>query len=257
MARKWKKLSVIGRRRITSSLVDNGHFVIYTIDQKRFVIPLAYLRNTIFMELLKMSEEEFGLPSDGPIIFPCDSVAMNYIVSLLRRSLAKDLEKAVLNSVASYRCSSNASYFHQAHTDQQSLKIATVGRKRITSARTNRKVASGAVNHYEKSSVVVKGCFVIFTTDKRHFVIPLAFLSNYIFRVLFKMSEEEFVLPSDGPITLPCDSVFMNYIISIVKRGLSKDLERAVVNSISTYCFSSDTYFNQGHEDTQSLVFGF
>ncbi|MBA0669304.1 hypothetical protein Goklo_029712, partial [Gossypium klotzschianum] len=121
MARKWKKLSVIGRRRITSSLVDNGHFVIYTIDQKRFVIPLAYLRNTIFMELLKMSEEEFGLPSDGPIIFPCDSVAMNYIVSLLRRSLAKDLEKAVLNSVASYRCSSNASYFHQAHTDQQSL----------------------------------------------------------------------------------------------------------------------------------------
>ncbi|MBA0766495.1 hypothetical protein Gotri_015533 [Gossypium trilobum] len=121
MARKWKKLSVIGRRRITSSLVDNGHFVIYTIDQKRFVIPLAYLRNTIFMELLKMSEEEFGLPSDGPIIFPCDSVAMNYIVSLLRRSLAKDLEKAVLNSVASYRCSSNTSYFHQAHTYQQSL----------------------------------------------------------------------------------------------------------------------------------------
>ncbi|MBA0844567.1 hypothetical protein Goarm_023372 [Gossypium armourianum] len=234
MARKWKKLSVIGRRRITSSLVDNGHFVIYTIDQKRFVIPLAYLRNNIFMELLKMSEEEFGLPSDGPIIFPCDSVAMNYIVSLLRRSLAKDLEKAVLNS-----------------------KIATVGRKRITSARTNRKVASGAVNHYEKSSVVVKGCFVIFTTDKRHFVIPLAFLSNCIFRELFKMSEEEFVLPSDGPITLPCDSVFMNYIISIVKRGLSKDLERAVVNSISTYCFSPDTYFNQGHEDTQSLVFGF
>ncbi|XP_016690497.1 auxin-responsive protein SAUR68 [Gossypium hirsutum] len=136
-------------------------------------------------------------------------------------------------------------------------KIATVGRKRITSARTNRKVASGAVNHYEKSSVVVKGCFVIFTTDKRHFVIPLAFLSNCIFRELFKMSEEEFVLPSDGPITLPCDSVFMNYIISIVKRGLSKDLERAVVNSISTYCFSSDTNFNQGHEDTQSLVFGF
>ncbi|MBA0603776.1 hypothetical protein Gorai_001957 [Gossypium raimondii] len=231
MERKWKKLSVIGRRRITSSLVDNGHFVIYTIDQKRFVIPLAYLRNNIFMELLKMSEEEFGLPSDGPIIFPCDSVAMNYIVSLLRRSLSKVAGKW--------------------------QKIATVGRKRITSARTNRKVASGAVNHYEKSSVVVKGCFVISTTDKRHFVIPLAFLSNCIFRELFKMSEEEFVLPSDGPITLPCDSVFMNYIISIVKRGLSKDLERAVVNSISTYCFSSDTYFNQGHEDTQSLVFGF
>ncbi|XP_052484934.1 auxin-responsive protein SAUR61-like [Gossypium raimondii] len=242
MERKWKKLSVIGRRRITSSLVDNGHFVIYTIDQKRFVIPLAYLRNNIFMELLKMSEEEFGLPSDGPIIFPCDSVAMNYIVSLLRRSLSK------VSTITTRKLIVVAGKWQ---------KIATVGRKRITSARTNRKVASGAVNHYEKSSVVVKGCFVISTTDKRHFVIPLAFLSNCIFRELFKMSEEEFVLPSDGPITLPCDSVFMNYIISIVKRGLSKDLERAVVNSISTYCFSSDTYFNQGHEDTQSLVFGF
>ncbi|KAL1180563.1 hypothetical protein V6Z11_A03G240700 [Gossypium hirsutum] len=103
--------------------------------------------------------------------------------------------------------------------------------------------------------VVVKGCFVIFTTDKRRFVISLAFLSNCIFGELFKMPEEEFVLPSDRPITLPCDSVFMNYIVSIVKRGLSKGLERAVVNSISTYRFSSDTYFNQGHEDTQSIVF--
>ncbi|MBA0683102.1 hypothetical protein Goari_024778 [Gossypium aridum] len=121
MARKWQKLAAIGRRRITSSLVDKGHFVIYTIDQKRFVIPLAYLRNTIFVELLKISEEEFGLPSDGPITLPCDSVAMNYIISLLQRSLAKYLEKAVLNSVASYRCSSNTSYCHQAHTDQQSL----------------------------------------------------------------------------------------------------------------------------------------
>ncbi|KAK8364521.1 hypothetical protein V6Z12_A03G236700 [Gossypium hirsutum] len=112
-------------------------------------------------------------------------------------------------------------------------KIAGVGRKRITSARTNRKVAA----------------------DARRFVISLAFLSNCIFGELFKMPEEEFVLPSDRPITLPCDSVFMNYIVSIVKRGLSKGLERAVVNSISTYRFSSDTYFNQGHEDTQSIVF--
>lgn len=57
-------------------------------------------------------------------------------------------------------------------------KIAAGGRKRTTSARTNRKVAAGAVNHYEKSSLVVKGCFVISKMDKRRFVIPLAFLSN-------------------------------------------------------------------------------
>ncbi|MBA0829139.1 hypothetical protein Goarm_013761 [Gossypium armourianum] len=231
MARKWQKLAAIGRRRITSSLVDKGHFVIYTIDQKRFVIPLAYLRNTIFVELLKMSEEEFGLPSDGPITLPCDSVAMNYILSLLQRSLAKYLEKAVLNS-----------------------KIASIGRKRIASARANTKIAAAAANDYNRSSELVKGCFVIFTMDKIRFLIPLAFLSICIFRELFKLSEEEFGLPSDGPITFPCDTVFMNYIVFIVKRGLSKDLERSVVNSISTYHCSSDTYFNQGHEDPKSLV---
>ncbi|XVE95868.1 hypothetical protein REPUB_Repub02eG0171400 [Reevesia pubescens] len=136
MARKWQKMAAIERKRVTSPrtnqkmaganhsnkspVVDKGHFVIYTSDQKRFVIPLAYLGNNIFVELLKMSEEEFGLPSDGPITLPCDSVVMDYIVSLLQRGLAKDLEKAVVSSVASYRCSSNT-YFHQGLDDQLSL----------------------------------------------------------------------------------------------------------------------------------------
>ncbi|KAI9200483.1 hypothetical protein LWI28_008754 [Acer negundo] len=31
-----------------ASLEQVGHFVIYTFDQKRFVIPLAYLSNGIF-----------------------------------------------------------------------------------------------------------------------------------------------------------------------------------------------------------------
>ncbi|MBA0586799.1 auxin-responsive protein SAUR68 [Gossypium raimondii] len=133
-------------------------------------------------------------------------------------------------------------------------KIASIGRKRIASARTNTKIAAAAANDYNRSSEVVKGCFVIFTMDKRRFLIPLAFLSICIFRELFKLSEEEFGLPSDGPITFPCDTVFMNYIVFIAKQGLSKDLERSVVNSISTYHCSSDTYFNQGHEDPKSLV---
>ncbi|XVE48780.1 hypothetical protein DITRI_Ditri01bG0030100 [Diplodiscus trichospermus] len=133
--------------------------------------------------------------------------------------------------------------------------IAAIGRKRITSARTNRKMA--AANHSSTSSVVDKGCFVIYTMDKTRFVIPLAFLSNSIFCELFKMSEEEFGLPSDGPITLPCDSVVMNYIVSIVKRGLAKDLESAVLNSITCYRCSSDTHLNQGQAEQQSLVCGF
>ncbi|KAK8370692.1 hypothetical protein GOBAR_AA21674 [Gossypium barbadense] len=135
-------------------------------------------------------------------------------------------------------------------------KMASIGRKRIASTRPTRKMA--AANHSNKSSIVDKGCFSIYTMDKKRFVIPLAFLRNSVFRELFKLSEEEFGLPSDGPITLPCDSVVMNYIVSIVKRGLAKDLEKAVLNFITTYGCSLDTYADQGHADQQSvLVCGF
>ncbi|KAE8689219.1 SAUR auxin-responsive family protein [Hibiscus syriacus] len=119
-------------------------------------------------------------------------------------------------------------------------RVADIGSKRIAAARTNKNRA--AADHSNKPSVVDKGCFVVYTADKRRFVIPLAFLSSCIFSELFKMSEEEFGLPSDGPITLPCDSVLMKYIVSLVKRGLAQDMERAVLNSITAYrCTSSDT----------------
>ncbi|KAL4201040.1 hypothetical protein AMTRI_Chr02g214170 [Amborella trichopoda] len=68
-ARKWKKHAMRQRVRIslkatTSEKVglvaDEGHFIIYTTDRSHFVIPLAYLNQPIFGELLFMAEEEFG-----------------------------------------------------------------------------------------------------------------------------------------------------------------------------------------------------
>ncbi|KAF5186125.1 Auxin-responsive protein saur64 [Thalictrum thalictroides] len=76
-----------------------GYFVVYTTDKKRFVIPLQYLNNKIFKELFRMSEEQFGLPRNGPIILPCDGVFMEYIVSFLQRKTSDDLEKALLISM--------------------------------------------------------------------------------------------------------------------------------------------------------------
>ncbi|KAG5581804.1 hypothetical protein H5410_052431 [Solanum commersonii] len=93
MARKWQKFAAKQRKRISfprsnyndaescstsSSIVDKGHFVLYTTNQKRFVVPLTYLQHDVIRQLLHMSEEEFGLPSDGPITLPCDALFMNY-----------------------------------------------------------------------------------------------------------------------------------------------------------------------------------
>ena len=138
IARKWQKVAAMKSKRIslprtdmvldadccsTSAVADKGHFVVYSADRRRFVIPLAYLNNEIFRELLQMSKEEFGIQSEGPIILPCDSVFMDYVISFIQRGVAKDLERALIISMTSSNCSSSA-YFHQGHNNEQLLLCA-------------------------------------------------------------------------------------------------------------------------------------
>nr|GMD44419.1 auxin-responsive protein SAUR68-like [Ipomoea batatas] len=125
MAKKWQKFVMIRRKRISFSKqteeVDSCstpvNKVIYTADQKRFVIPLSFLDNKTISQLLEMSEEEFGLPS-GPITLPCDAVFMKYIISLLTRGVSTELQNALLVSVASNRCSAS---LHQGWRNQPFL----------------------------------------------------------------------------------------------------------------------------------------
>ncbi|KAJ3690828.1 hypothetical protein LUZ61_019992 [Rhynchospora tenuis] len=113
MVRKWQKVAAVGKSRIVSVDTDTGythtvarrgHIYIYTNDQKRFMVPLKYLSSSIFVELLRKSEEEYGLPSDGPIILPCDGACMECIISLIKNQVSGELEKAVLASIAGSWC---------------------------------------------------------------------------------------------------------------------------------------------------------
>ncbi|CAB4286536.1 unnamed protein product [Prunus armeniaca] len=117
IASKWQKRDAMGRNKNSSpraainNMLNNmvgekGTFVIYTIDESRF-----------------MSEEEFGLSSGrGPIIFPCDSLFMNYILSFLQRGTTGDLEKALLaNSLVSSSCSS--SKLHQGQIRNPTIPL--------------------------------------------------------------------------------------------------------------------------------------
>ncbi|KAK4721957.1 hypothetical protein R3W88_012190 [Solanum pinnatisectum] len=124
MARKWQKFAAMQRKRISfprndsvadscstssSPIVDKGHFVVYIVDQARFVVTLPYLENEIIRQLLSMFEEEFGLPSGGPITLPCDSAFMSYIISLIKKGVAAgDLHRAVLLSIPSCCCSTSS-----------------------------------------------------------------------------------------------------------------------------------------------------
>ncbi|PON36386.1 LOW QUALITY PROTEIN: Small auxin-up RNA [Parasponia andersonii] len=111
MARKWHKLkrnSVVfriqweleGQSWLSYNFCSRERPLFDLQQHGRFMLPLTYLRHEIFQKLLKISEEEFGLPICGPIILPCDSVFMDSLVSLIQRSeMARNLEKAQLNGI--------------------------------------------------------------------------------------------------------------------------------------------------------------
>ncbi|CAN1189074.1 Auxin-responsive protein SAUR67 [Linum perenne] len=68
----------------SSSVLDSkGHFVVYSMDRSRFVIPLKLLKSEIIVELLKMAEDEFGFSGDQPIVLPFESHIMNQIIKFL------------------------------------------------------------------------------------------------------------------------------------------------------------------------------
>ncbi|KAF8089084.1 hypothetical protein N665_0518s0010 [Sinapis alba] len=72
MAKKWRQRTASSREKNSfqisytsaSSSVEKDCFVIYTADKARFAFLLSYLRNFVFQELLKISEEEFIRPPD-------------------------------------------------------------------------------------------------------------------------------------------------------------------------------------------------
>ncbi|CAN6480822.1 unnamed protein product [Victoria cruziana] len=106
MARKWQWLARRSRKVETedeSGLggFSKGHFAVYAVDGKRYLVPLTFLNHPIFKELLGMAEEEFGLDGHGPLRLPCDRELMDYIVSLLNRNPSQQIEQALLSLTSS------------------------------------------------------------------------------------------------------------------------------------------------------------
>uniref|UniRef100_A0A0A8Z3H1 Auxin-responsive protein SAUR36 n=1 Tax=Arundo donax TaxID=35708 RepID=A0A0A8Z3H1_ARUDO len=111
LAKKWQRMAALGRRLLSGGLakeadecritpvVAKGNCVVYTADRTRFEVPLAYLSTPVFVELLRMSQEEFGFASDGRIMLPCDATVMEYAMCLLRRSVSAEVENAFLSTM--------------------------------------------------------------------------------------------------------------------------------------------------------------
>lgn len=146
---------------------------------------------------------------------------------------------------------SNSIEYDQSKETHQRQGWGTLRRKRISLQRINKGVD---VDTCSTSTVAYKGHFVVYSSDTRLFVIPLAYLDSEIFRELFQMSLEEFGVKSEGPIILPCDSVFMDYVISFILRGFARDLERALIMSLASTSCSSSPYFHEEQKNEQLLL---
>ncbi|WVZ99196.1 hypothetical protein U9M48_044528 [Paspalum notatum var. saurae] len=110
LTKKWQRMTSLGRKHLIwetekefdeccASVAGKGHRVVYTADGRRFEVPLSYLGNKVFEELLRMSQEEFGFTGDGRITLPCDASTMEYAMCLLRRSVSVEVEKAFLSTM--------------------------------------------------------------------------------------------------------------------------------------------------------------
>ncbi|CAN6464253.1 unnamed protein product [Victoria cruziana] len=128
-------------------------------------------------------------------------------------------------------------------------RLAARGRKRISFPRSSssKKVAATAE----------KGHFVAYASDDKRYVVPLACLHRPIFRELLKMAEEEFGLNIDGAITFPCDSAMMDYIVSLLQRDMSIQMEDALITSLSSGRCLSSSVVSQSHCHQHMTLEGF
>ncbi|KAK4477175.1 hypothetical protein RD792_016388 [Penstemon davidsonii] len=78
-----------GKRSTGSADVPKGHFAVYIgeREKKRFVIPLSYLNEPSFQDLLCQAEEEFGFHHPmGGLTIPCSEDFFIDLASRLSRT---------------------------------------------------------------------------------------------------------------------------------------------------------------------------
>ncbi|CAH9144701.1 unnamed protein product [Cuscuta epithymum] len=69
--------------------IPKGHFAVYVgeSEKKRFVIPISYLKDHSFQDLLTQAEEEFGFDHPmGGLTIPCPEDTFVDIISSMSRS---------------------------------------------------------------------------------------------------------------------------------------------------------------------------
>ncbi|XP_050226241.1 auxin-responsive protein SAUR36 [Mercurialis annua] len=79
-----------------------------------------------------------------------------------------------------------------------------------------------------------KGHFAVYTKEGKRFVVPVEYLNHPIFRVLLEMAEDEFGTRAQGPLQVPCEEEFLEYIFTLLKNNPYPEVENAFFSSMNT-----------------------
>ncbi|CAL5082658.1 unnamed protein product [Urochloa decumbens] len=112
---------------------------------------------------------------------------------------------------------------------------ATLARKRLMPTTVKETEGSSC----STSSVAGKGHCIVYSADGWRFEVPLVYLGTMVFSELLSMSHEEFGFAGDnGKITLPCDcdAVALEYMMCLLRREASEEVERAFLSSMARPC---------------------
>ncbi|KAL6178602.1 hypothetical protein ACLB2K_050120 [Fragaria x ananassa] len=152
-----------------TSEIPKGYFAVYVGEsqKKRFVVPISYLNQPLFQELLTQAEEEFGYHHPmGGITIPCSKDTFIDLTSRL----------SVLPRISNTKRSLTRSSSNGNQTAPKTLDIP-------------------------------KGYFVVYVgeSQKKRFVIPISYLNQPSFIDLLSQAEEEYGYDHPmGGITIPC-----------------------------------------------------
>ncbi|XP_055961766.1 auxin-induced protein 15A-like [Mercurialis annua] len=83
-----QSLSGVGKSSSSSLDVPKGCVAVYVGEarKKRFLVPVSYLNQPSFQDLLSLAEEEFGYNHPmGGLTIPCGEDSFNDVISSLNR----------------------------------------------------------------------------------------------------------------------------------------------------------------------------
>ncbi|KAF8406543.1 hypothetical protein HHK36_008631 [Tetracentron sinense] len=84
-----RSLSNVSQSASIGTDVPKGHFAVYVGEtyKKRFVVPISYLSQPSFQDLLSCAEEEYGFDHPmGGLTIPCNEDAFHNLISRLNSS---------------------------------------------------------------------------------------------------------------------------------------------------------------------------